>query len=154
MKTPVLLISGWYDAAYGPIGATEGFRKMTQEGGSETARTHTRLILGPWNHTSPSIWKSKFGNINFGLSAGIDAESVYLQFFDCELKGICDDAGPRVNIFVMGENRWSEKRRNGRFPGPSLHRTIFIVREISGIPPRRALSVSQLPRGSPRYLCL
>jgi hypothetical protein len=109
MKAPVLLISGWYDAAYGPIGATEGFRKMTQEGGSDTAKTHTRLILGPWNHTSPTIRKTNFGDVDFGSSAGLDAENEYLQFFDCELKGICNGAGPRVSIFVMGENRWREE---------------------------------------------
>lgn len=106
ITAPVLLISGWYDAAYGPIGATEGYRRMTTDGGSDTARQHTRLILGPWNHTSPNFKKTRFGDVNFGLSAGMDMESEYLQFFDCELKGICAESRPRVSIFVMGENKW------------------------------------------------
>ena len=110
MKAPVILISGWYDAAYGPIGATEGFQRMVREGGSETARSHTRLIFGPWNHTSPTVKKTKFGDVDFGPSAGIDAEGEYMRFFDCELKGDCGDSGPRVSIFVMGENRWREEQ--------------------------------------------
>lgn len=109
MTAPVFLISGWYDAAYGPIGATEGFRRIIQQGGSDTARKHSRLILGPWNHTSPTIRKTKFGDINFGPSAGLDVESEYLKFYDCELKGICGDEKPRVDIFVMGENRWRQE---------------------------------------------
>lgn len=109
MTAPVLLISGWYDAVYGAIGATEGFRRITQEGGSEIARKHSRLILGPWNHTSPAIRKTEFGSVDFGPSAGIDAEAEYLRFFDCELKGICEEGSPRVSIFVMGENRWREE---------------------------------------------
>jgi uncharacterized protein len=110
MHSPVLLFSGWYDSAYGPIGATEGFRRISQEGASDTARNHSRLILGPWNHTSPTVKKTTFGDINFGPSAGIDMEDEFMQFFDCELKGICVDPGPRVSIFVMGENRWRPER--------------------------------------------
>lgn len=110
MMAPVMLISGWYDAAYGPIGATEGFRRMTTQGGSDVARNHTRLIFGPWNHTNPTLKKTNFGDMDFGPNAGIDAESEYLKFFDCELKDICGEPGPAVSIFVMGENRWREEK--------------------------------------------
>ena len=107
MKAPVLLISGWYDATYGPIGATEGFRRMKSEGGSAVARKNSRLVLGPWNHTSLNVRKTKFGEIDFGPSAGFDYEEELLQFYDCELKGICANEDlPPVSIFVMGENKW------------------------------------------------
>lgn len=110
MKAPVILISGWYDAAYGTIGATEGFQRMIRESGTEIARSHTRLILGPWNHTNPTVKKTKFGDVDFGPSAGIDAEGEYMRFFDCEMKGICGDPAPRVSIFVMGENHWRDEQ--------------------------------------------
>jgi uncharacterized protein len=95
---------------YGTVGATEGFKRMTASAGSEAARSHTRLILGPWNHTNPTLKKTAFGEMDFGPSAGFDAEGEYLKFFDCELKGICSDQSPRVSIFVMGENRWRDEK--------------------------------------------
>jgi uncharacterized protein len=109
ISAPVIAISGWYDAVYGVVGASEAFRRMTTSAATETARNHTRLILGPWNHTNPTVKKTAFGDINFGPAAGYDAEGDYLTFFDCELKGICNVKQPRVSIFVMGENRWREE---------------------------------------------
>jgi putative CocE/NonD family hydrolase len=106
VTAPVIAISGWYDAVYGTVGATEAFQRMTTSAGSDIARDHTRLILGPWNHTNPTLKKTRFGEIDFGASAGFDAEGEYLKFFDCELKAVCTTPVPRVSIFVMGENRW------------------------------------------------
>lgn len=105
MKAPALLSTGWYDSVYGLIGATQGFNLMRKEAGSDIAKSHTRLIIGPWNHTVPALGKTKFGDIDFGVSAGVDFEGEYLRFFDCELKDICKEESP-VNIFVMGENKW------------------------------------------------
>ena len=110
IAAPIIAISGWYDAVYGTIGATQGFNRMTTSGGSDVARSHTRLVLGAWNHTNPTLKKNKFGDMDFGPSGGFDAEGEYLRFFDCELKGICPQkAPPRVSIFVMGENHWREE---------------------------------------------
>ncbi len=107
IKAPVFLFSGWYDSVYGPAGATEGFRRMKSEAGSETARSKTRLVLGPWNHTSLNVRKTRFGEIDFGPSAGFDYEEALLSFFDCQLKGVCgEDLLPPVSIFVMGKNKW------------------------------------------------
>ncbi len=107
MKAPAFLISGWYDASYGPEGATKGFNKMRAEAGSEVAREKTRLILGPWNHTWLNTRKTEFGELDFGPSAGFDYDAELLSWFDGLLK---DDPGssnlPPVSIFVMGENRW------------------------------------------------
>ena len=106
MKAPVFLSSGWYDSVYGLIGATEGFNRMRKDAGSEIARTHSRLILGPWNHTIPTLSKREFGEVDFGPSAGVDFEDEHLRFFDCELKEICVSDSKPVSIFIMGENRW------------------------------------------------
>jgi uncharacterized protein len=107
MKAPVFLFSGWYDSTYGPIGATEGFRLMTSKGGSDVARKKTILVLGPWNHTSLTDRKTKFGDVDFGPSAGFDYEEELLHFLDCQLKGDCAlESLPPVSIFVMGENKW------------------------------------------------
>ncbi len=107
MKAPVFLESGWYDAAYGPDGATKGFNKMRTEGGSEEAKNNTILILGPWNHTSLHTRKTKFGDIQFGTSAGLDYDSELLNWYAQILNGEKNKSKlPPVSIFVMGRNKW------------------------------------------------
>ncbi|PWT88127.1 MAG: hypothetical protein C5B54_11105 [Acidobacteria bacterium] len=106
MKAPVLLVSGWYDSAYGPLGASEGFQKIRKEGGSTEARERSHLILGPWNHGSINIRKMTLGPLNNGPSASIDYDSYLLSFYDQNLKGKNIEKEPPVNIFVMGANEW------------------------------------------------
>ena len=107
MHAPAFLISGWYDAAYGPEGATKGFNKMRSEAATEVARNKTRLILGPWNHTWLTTKKTNFGVMEFGPSAGFDYDTELLLWFDELLKDIPNKSQlPPVSIFVMGENVW------------------------------------------------
>lgn len=111
IKNPTFLLSGWYDAAYGPDGATKAFTKMKNESGSEAARNNTRLILGPWNHTSLKTRKTKFGEIEFGPAAGMDYDELLLNWFDQNIKQEMTSATlPAVSIFVMGENKWREEK--------------------------------------------
>ncbi len=106
-KSPVFLLSGWYDAAYGPEGAVRAYKKMQQEAATETARRNSRLILGPWNHTSLNTQKTRFGEMEFDESAGMDQDNELLHWFDEQLKGIPGrSALPPVSIFVMGANTW------------------------------------------------
>lgn len=107
MKNPVFLESGWYDAAYGPEGATRAFNKMRKEAATPEAREKSILILGPWNHTSLNTRKTKFGEMDFGPSAGMDYDAELLRFYDQHLKGFPVASGlPAVSIFVMGANEW------------------------------------------------
>ena len=104
---PVFLLSGWYDSAYGPEGATRAFHKMRREAATEAARTQSRLVLGPWNHTSINARKTKFGVMDFEESAGMDYDEALLDWFDEQLKGIPNPHPlPPVSIFVMGANKW------------------------------------------------
>jgi hypothetical protein len=107
MRNPVFLESGWYDAAYGPEGATRGFNKMRKEAATAEARENTILVLGPWNHTSLNTRKTKFGEIDFGPNAGMDYDAELLKWYDVQLKGLApkDPLAP-VSIFVMGINEW------------------------------------------------
>lgn len=106
-KNPTFLLSGWYDAAYGPEGATRGFKGMREQAATPQARQQTKLILGPWNHTSLNSRKTRFGEVDFGTNAGLDYDRELLNWFDEILKG---EAGkselPPVSLFVMGENQW------------------------------------------------
>jgi uncharacterized protein len=108
IQAPVLLVSGWYDNTYGTVGAIRGFRGMRAEGGSGAARRESRLILGPWNHTSLDVHRTRIGHLEFGPSAGIDYDDLLLRWFDAHLKGRASAIAslPPVQVFVMGENRW------------------------------------------------
>ncbi len=108
MRAPALILSGWYDDAYGPAGATRGFRGMRAEAATPEAREGTRLILGPWTHTSLTVRTTTSGDLDFGPSAGVDFDALLLDWFDRWLKGIRNgvDESPPARYFVMGENRW------------------------------------------------
>jgi len=113
-RNPVFLESGWYDAAYGPQGATDAFNKMRKASATSLSKEETLLILGPWNHTSLNTRKTTFGEIKFGANAGLDYDAALLQWFDNQLKDQATHAGqgggkdplPPVSIFTMGENKW------------------------------------------------
>jgi putative CocE/NonD family hydrolase len=106
-RNPAFLLSGWYDAAYGPDGATRALNNMQQRAATATAQKETLLILGPWHHTSLNTRKTQFGVMDFGPDAGLDYDAELLAWFDTQLKG----EAPRtslstINIFTMGENKW------------------------------------------------
>ncbi|MEQ8304189.1 MAG: CocE/NonD family hydrolase [Cyclobacteriaceae bacterium] len=104
---PVFLLSGWYDAGYGPEGATRGFRKMQEESNSQYAKENSKLVLGPWNHTSLNTRKTHFGEMEYEESAGMDYDHELLRWFDEHLKGIPNQSTlPPVSLFVMGANEW------------------------------------------------
>ncbi|MBW2692238.1 MAG: CocE/NonD family hydrolase [Deltaproteobacteria bacterium] len=108
MRAPVYLVTGWYDNNYGPIGATRGFNGMRREAATPEARERTKLIIGPWTHSSIHVLKTRFGEIDFGPNAGLDFEALLLRWFDARLKGHDNgiDKEPPVRLFVMGDNTW------------------------------------------------
>ena len=100
----VLNLSGWFDEAYGPVGAVENFQ------GAGDA-----LVLGPWTHGG--VQRSKAGDREFGPAAGVDYEGLVLDWMDRHLKGVdVVSTGATVRVFVMGSNRWREADR-WPFPG-------------------------------------
>lgn len=106
MNAAVLMVSGWFDAVYGPAGAIDGFVKIRKEGGSSVAREQSRVVLGPWPHSSVDIRKTRFGIWDFGPSAGLDYDAYLLDWFGRHLKGNSGITIPPVSVFVMGANRW------------------------------------------------
>lgn len=107
IRNPVFLESGWYDAAYGPEGATRAFNKMKKEAATSQAREQSILVLGPWNHTSLNTRKTAFGEVEFGTNAGMDYDAELISWYDQHLKGESPKRTlPPVSIFVMGINQW------------------------------------------------
>jgi hypothetical protein len=110
VKAAVLNLSGWYDEAYGPEGATTNFNGLL-EARAHQADPRTHLVLGPWVHGVRSTMTGKTGDLDFGPGAAIDYDGLLLDFFDHYLKDIDNDfaRSPRVRQFVMGENQWHEQ---------------------------------------------
>lgn len=103
VEVPNLDLSGYYDHCNGTIGHFHGMR---ENGRTEAARRHTRLILGPWNH--PGIGARTCGDVDFGPQAEVDLIDLNLRWFDHFIKGVDNGVGdePAVRYFVMGAGRW------------------------------------------------
>ncbi len=100
----VLNLSGWFDEAYGPVGAVENYQ------GAGDA-----LVLGPWTHGG--VQRSKAGDRDFGPTAAVDYDGLVLDWMDRHLKGVDSvQTGAPVRVFVMGLNQWREADR-WPFPG-------------------------------------
>ncbi len=107
INLPVLHISGWYDDEQ--IGTPKNFIGMTTRGATEFARTHQKLLMGPWGHAVNAA--QKIGQVDFGADALIDLRGYELRWFDAWLKGSDDGITrePAARIFVMGENKWRDE---------------------------------------------
>jgi uncharacterized protein len=104
----VLNLSGWYDEAYGPDGATTNFNGLLKERqGDKDPRTHT--IIGPWTHGGEE--KTRAGEREFGPSAAIDYDELILRWMDRYVRGIENgvDREKPVRLFVMGKNVWRDE---------------------------------------------
>jgi putative CocE/NonD family hydrolase len=104
----VLNLSGWYDEAYGPDGATTNFNGLiAARQGEKDPRTHT--IIGPWTHGGQE--ESRSGERDFGPTAAIDYDELVLRWMDHYLRGIDNgvDREAAVRLFVMGENVWRDE---------------------------------------------
>ncbi len=127
VRVPVLNVGGWYDIFLG--GTLENFVRMRREGGSELARTRTRLLVGPWAHGSTYGAYPDHAFEAFSSQEGIDMLAAQLEFLGEQLLerestdvparepaervdgATWEPAEPTapVRIFVMGVNRWRDE---------------------------------------------
>ena len=108
VRVPAFNVGGWYDIFLG--GTLENFSRMRREGGTELARTHTRLLVGPWAHGSTYGAYPDHSFDAFSPYDSVDLAAAQLEFlgeqlFDREPEAT---AAP-VRIFVMGANRWRKE---------------------------------------------
>ncbi len=113
----VLNLSGWYDEAYGPEGATTNFAGLVaSRRGQRDPRT--KLLIGPWVHGVDATSEAKAGERAFGPDARIDYDEVVLRWMDRYVRGIDNglvrpgspqaDSEKPVRVFVMGGNQWRD----------------------------------------------
>jgi len=105
----VLNLSGWYDEAYGPEGATTNFSGLiAARKGQMDPRA--RVLIGPWVHGVGATKETKAGVRDFGPGSAIDYDEVVLRWMDRYVKGIENGVEKEkpVRVFVMGSNTWRE----------------------------------------------
>jgi uncharacterized protein len=103
-----LHVGGWFDLFLG--GTLDNFATLRRSAATEYARRSQRLIVGPWTHADRT---GVAGELHFGLMASeqaIQLEQLQLGF----LRGAVspdrqEPPGPRVRLFVMGDNAWREE---------------------------------------------
>ena len=99
IQVPALVTGGWYDIFQ--EGTIRNFLGMRSTGGSEAARSRTKLIIRALCHACPA--DTTAGEIDFGPDNALDLNATWARWFDFWLKGI--DNGiqnePPVRLFVM-----------------------------------------------------
>ncbi len=120
----VLNLSGWYDEAYGPEGATTNFRGLLAARKDEKD-PRAALVMGPWAHGIPGPEDRVVGERDFGPIAVIDYDALILDWMDRYVKGVApESAGKPVRYFVMGPNVW---RESSDWPPPNSRPTAFYL---------------------------
>jgi len=108
ITAPALHVGGWFDLFLG--GTLDNFRTLRDSAATEHARRNQALIVGPWLHGDQT---GTAGELQFGSLASAQAsqlEQRQLAFFRrFVLDGAQDLDGPRVRLFVMGDNVWRDE---------------------------------------------
>ena len=102
IAVPNLDFTGWFDHCC----SLDHFGGMRDNARSATARQHTKVVLGPWNHCN--LGRRKQADFDFGPQAEIPLQQMQIEWFDHWLKGIDNGvcSHPPVRYFVMGSKTW------------------------------------------------
>lgn len=116
-EAAVLNLSGWYDEAYGPVGAVTNFSGLVAARGAAQARTG--LIVGPWVHGQGATGTPKAGHRSFAANGRIDYDQTMLDWMDRWVKRVEPTVSPdpAVRVYVMGANEW---RTGDQWPLPGI----------------------------------
>ncbi len=108
IDVPMLHVSSWYDAFQ--YDTLTMYRNLRAGARTAHARENQRLIMGPWAHllgyAKPETRGA--GEADFGPEAAIELHAIQRDWFDHFFRGTALD-GPRVRLFVLGENRWRDE---------------------------------------------
>jgi putative CocE/NonD family hydrolase len=134
ISVPCLLISGWWDNY--PREILEQYHDLVTKGG-ESARKHTRLVMGPWSHTQIDVPKQ--GDLEFKAAEDYST-NITMRFFDYFLRGKTDngyDKLPRVHAFQC-HTGWVTGESWDKLAGKAQTRWLTIDGDIVTTEPRMA----------------
>lgn len=102
IQVPALHIAGWYDTYL--EGSIAGYLALRKGAGTESAREHQYLFVGPWVHIP---WGDRVGDTNLGEAANLNTDEILLRWFNHWLKDTSEfSMDARVRYFRMGINNW------------------------------------------------
>lgn len=115
VSAPALHVGGWFDLFLG--GTLDNYVTLAKRAATARARDGQRLIIGPWTHVDRT---GSTGELNFGAFASdmaIGLEQVTIGFLRGAVApdrpgtaGRTGLPGPRVRLFVMGDNIWRDEQ--------------------------------------------
>lgn len=134
-QIPTFHTGGWFDIFL--QGTLDNHQAMAAAG------LPTRLIVGPWSHTS---FGDAVGELTFGIRAGREMPSVHPagSWIDSQLSWLRHHLGtgadepdpsedPPVRIFVMGRNEW---RSEPQWPPADAHEVTWFLHGDGGLSQR------------------
>ena len=102
IQVPALHIAGWYDTYL--EGSIAGYLALRKGAGTELAREHQYLFVGPWVHIP---WGDRVGDATLGDAANLDTDTILLRWFNHWLKDTSEfSIEARVRYFRLGINNW------------------------------------------------
>jgi hypothetical protein len=108
IAAPALHVGGWFDLFLG--GTLDNYVTLSRQAATEHARRNQRLLVGPWSHADQT---GAAGELHFGLlssAQAIQVEQLQLDFLRRFVQpGGGEPGGPRVKLFVMGDNVWRDE---------------------------------------------
>lgn len=107
VDVPAYFITGWYDNLMHEV--FKCFHGWTHRARTPQTRAQTKLMVGPWPHST--IGTPASGDVQFGPDATTDIPGVHLRWYDRRLKGLDNglDSEAPIRLFVMGENVWRDE---------------------------------------------
>ncbi|MHB1469417.1 MAG: CocE/NonD family hydrolase [Solirubrobacteraceae bacterium] len=125
IASPVLSIVGWHDNF---LKSHMDLYRALSERAPEPARSHNRLVVGPWEHVNyvSPFSTSRTGAIEFGprAASGVSRSGpMLLDWFDRWIGG--RDAGPATGVryWQLGANEWREAPR---WPPAHQERSLYL----------------------------
>ena len=102
IQIPALHIAGWYDTYL--EGSIAGYLALRKGAGTEFAREHQYLFVGPWVHIP---WGDRAGDASLGDAANLNTDEILLRWFNHWLKDTAEFSfEARVRYFRLGINNW------------------------------------------------
>ena len=102
IQIPALHIAGWYDTYI--EGSVAGYLALRKGAGTEFAREHQYLFVGPWVHIP---WGDRVGDTNLGEEANLHTDEILLRWFNHWLKDTSEfSIDAHIRYFRLGINNW------------------------------------------------
>jgi uncharacterized protein len=121
IQVPAYVVAAWYDIFQG--GSLRNYLGITTHGGSEAARTKSRLLIMIGGHAGGG---PKIGEVDFGKQSVVDDDQVMLNWYDMLFKGEDNELAHEkpVKLFIMGRNTWREE---SAWPPSDAHLTAYYL---------------------------